>query len=121
MSDALVFAGNSFIGRHLCRGLNEAGAEVVVAARSVNAHPGAWRGDLNNADDVDRAVAAVEPRWVFQCAGATQGAQAWAMFGLHLNGTLNVLAAMRAMPRRQRSSCSAAPPNTAIRRPTRCR
>jgi uncharacterized protein YbjT (DUF2867 family) len=53
MSDALVFAGNSFIGRHLCRRLSEAGAEVAVAARSGNSQSAAWRCDLTDAKEVD--------------------------------------------------------------------
>lgn len=94
MTTALVFAGDSFVGRHLCRALREAGARAVTTARAPERLPGAERCDLTDAGEVERVVAAARPDWVFQCAGATRTDDPRMLYGLHVGGTLNVLAAV---------------------------
>jgi GDP-4-dehydro-6-deoxy-D-mannose reductase len=94
MTTALVLAGNSFVGGHLCRALREAGVRVVATARGAERSPGLERCDLTEPGRVEEVVAAARPRWVFQCAGATHTSDAREMYRLHVGGSLNVLAAV---------------------------
>jgi GDP-4-dehydro-6-deoxy-D-mannose reductase len=94
MATALVLAGNSFIGSHLCRALRERGQRVVSTARGANAPPGTERCDLTDRNRVEEVVAAARPQAVFQCAGATGTEDPGLLYGLHVGGTLNVLAAL---------------------------
>jgi GDP-4-dehydro-6-deoxy-D-mannose reductase len=94
MATALVLAGNSFIGRHLCRALRERGLRVVATARGAGGPPGTERCDLTDRGRVEEIVAATRPQWVFQCAGATGTEDAVLLYQLHVGGTLNVLAAV---------------------------
>jgi nucleoside-diphosphate-sugar epimerase len=94
MATALVIAGNSFIGRHLCGALREAGLDVVATARDTGWLPGAEPCDLTDRDRVDEVVAAAQPQWVFQCAGATATDDPVLLYRLHVGGTLHLLAAV---------------------------
>jgi GDP-4-dehydro-6-deoxy-D-mannose reductase len=94
MATALVLAGNSFVGRHLCRALREAGVRVVATTRKADGPPGAERCDLTDRERVEAVVAAARPQWVFQCAGATRTNDPRPLYRLHVEGTLNVLAAV---------------------------
>jgi GDP-4-dehydro-6-deoxy-D-mannose reductase len=94
MATVLVLAGNSFIGRHLCRTLQERGLRVVATARGADLPPGTERCDLTDRDRVEEVVAAARPQWIFQCAGATHTDDPRLLYGLHVGGTLNVLAAV---------------------------
>jgi GDP-4-dehydro-6-deoxy-D-mannose reductase len=94
MATALVLAGNSFVGRHLCRALREAGVRVVTTTRKADGPPGAERCDLTDRERVEAVVAAARPQWVFQCAGATRTNDPGLLYGLHVGGTLNVLSAL---------------------------
>lgn len=93
MTTALVFAGNSFIGRHVRAALGRAGARVVFTER-VPSHPEAVRCDLADAGAASALVARVGPDWVIQCAGATRTTDPTQLYSLHVLGTLNVLAAV---------------------------
>jgi GDP-4-dehydro-6-deoxy-D-mannose reductase len=94
MTTVLVLAGNSFVGRHLCHALREKGLRVVATARGADGPPGTERCDLTDRDRVEEVVAAVRPQGVFQCAGATGAEDPGLLYGLHVGGTLNVLAAV---------------------------
>jgi GDP-4-dehydro-6-deoxy-D-mannose reductase len=94
MTTVLVLAGNSFVGRHLCRALRERGLQVVATARGADAPPGTERCDLTDRERVEEVVAAARPQAVFQCAGATGTEDPRVLYGLHVGGTLNVLAAV---------------------------
>lgn len=94
MTTALVLAGNSFVGSHLCEALRR--AEVHVAATSFPDHvPDMLHCDLTDARQAEDTVARVRPNWVFQCAGATMTNEPGLMYRLHVEGTLHVLAAMK--------------------------
>jgi GDP-4-dehydro-6-deoxy-D-mannose reductase len=94
MATVLVFAGNSFVGTHLCRALRGAGLEVVATARGRDGPPGTEPCDLTDAGRVAEVVAAARPQWVVQCAGATNTDDPRLLYGLHVGGTLNVLSAV---------------------------
>jgi nucleoside-diphosphate-sugar epimerase len=94
MATALVLAGNSFVGSHLCRALRKAGVRVVATARNAAGPPGLEPCDLTDADRVGDVVAAARPQWVFQCAGATRTNDPRELYRLHVEGTLNVLSAV---------------------------
>jgi GDP-4-dehydro-6-deoxy-D-mannose reductase len=94
MTTALVFAGSSFIGGHLCRRLRQAGLEVTATARSGDVVGGLQRCDLTAPGEVEEVVARARPRWVFQCAGATRAHDPNELYRLHVDGTLAVLGAV---------------------------
>ncbi|HEX9626877.1 MAG TPA: NAD-dependent epimerase/dehydratase family protein [Acidiferrobacterales bacterium] len=75
----LVTGAGGFIGRHVCRRLVEAGAEVHgVSRRRRAARDGVrWRrGDLTDARRTRALLAAVDPEYVVHLAGYPYGAQA---------------------------------------------
>jgi GDP-4-dehydro-6-deoxy-D-mannose reductase len=87
---ALVFAGSSFVGRHLCARLRTGGATVVSTGRG----EGAGYCDVSNPQSVRKLFGKVAPAFVFQCAAATSpDATAQEMYRVHVTGTLNVLRA----------------------------
>jgi nucleoside-diphosphate-sugar epimerase len=94
MTTALVLAGNSFVGRHLCQALQEAGVRVVATARRPDSSARMQPCDLTDRSQVEAVVAAVRPQWVFQCAGATHSSDPVLLYRLHGEGTLNLLAAL---------------------------
>jgi nucleoside-diphosphate-sugar epimerase len=94
MTTALVLAGNSFIGSHLCRRLHQAGIAVAAAARHGNAAVGLETCDLTAPDQVDSLLARLKPDWIFQCAGATHANDPKELYRLHVAGTLGLLGAV---------------------------
>jgi GDP-4-dehydro-6-deoxy-D-mannose reductase len=88
--NALVIAGNSFVGRHLCRRLRDGGASVVATGRGQEA----GSCDVGDGEGVRELFRRVAPDCVFQCAAATaQDATAEEMYRVHVTGALNVLRA----------------------------
>src|SRR5262245_66370245 len=87
MPSALVLAGNSFIGRHLGQAFRTAGARVVETARGETVPSGAQPCDLTDRGRVEEVVAAAQPDWIVQCAGATQTNDPWLLDRLHVQGT----------------------------------
>ena len=75
MGTAVVFAGNSFLGKTLCPVLRERGVRVVATARghcsSVDYSP----CDLTRHSEVESLLERARPDWVIQCAGATRTAE----------------------------------------------
>ena len=97
MPKALVIAGTSFIGRHVCDHLRAIGCEVVATSRRKEAN---GRGEtvlceLTDPASVDRAIKDSAPDWIIQCAGATSSRDSDELFRTHVDGTCNVLAAAR--------------------------
>ena len=97
MPKALVIAGTSFIGRHVCDHLRAIGCEVVATSRRAEAN---GRGEtvyceLTDAASVERAIKDSAPDWIIQCAGATSSRDPDELFRTHVDGTANVLAAAR--------------------------
>ncbi len=87
---ALVLAGGSFVGRHLCRRLRDGGVTVVSTGRG-NDVGYCDIGDKQNVQKVFRSVAA---DYLFQCAAATSPtATAEELERVHVTGTRNVLRA----------------------------
>jgi GDP-4-dehydro-6-deoxy-D-mannose reductase len=87
---ALVLAGNSFVGRHLCRRLRDSGMAVVSTGRGEDM----GYCDIGDRQSVRTVLENVAPDYVFQCAAATSpNATAQEMYGVHVTGTLNVLRA----------------------------
>ncbi len=87
---ALVFAGSSFVGRHLCGRLRAGGVTVVSTGRC----EGAGYCDVSDPQSVRRLFNEVAPDSVFQCGAATApDAAAQQMYRVHVTGTLNVLRA----------------------------
>jgi NDP-hexose 4-ketoreductase len=87
----LVFAGGSFIGRHVCDALRQAGVDVVWTARKPL--DGAEVCDLTDRDRVSELIAAVRPGRIVQCGAATTTSNPAEQFDLHVRGSLNVLEA----------------------------
>lgn len=80
----MVLAANSFIGRAVCAELRD----VVAVTRAEG-------GDLLDAAGVDALVARHRPSAVINCAGATGRAGPREAYALHVEGTLNLLEAVR--------------------------
>jgi GDP-4-dehydro-6-deoxy-D-mannose reductase len=95
MTTALVLAGDSFVGKHLCHKLRQAGWQVWATTRKANEAPGYERCDLCDADRVDEVVSRSAASVVFQCAGATHSSDPRELYNLHVDGILNVLTAVR--------------------------
>ena len=103
MTTAVVFAGQSFVGRPIAALLRERGARVVVTAREPLSTPSkegpgkqdsTISCDLTDHAAVDALLAAWRPDWVIQCAGATRTSDPWRLYSLHVQGTLGVLSAV---------------------------
>jgi GDP-4-dehydro-6-deoxy-D-mannose reductase len=93
MPNALVLAGNSFVGRYLCHALREAGIAVRATARAPQ--PGFLPCDLTDHPQVQTLIAHHRPDWIFQCAGASAGQGRPEMDRLHLGATRNLLQAVK--------------------------
>jgi nucleoside-diphosphate-sugar epimerase len=92
---ALVFAGGSFLGRHLCRALAVRGVRVAATARLPASGTDLRPCDVTDPDSTAAAVADRRPDWVFQCAGVTEpGAAPPALYAVHVGGAWNVLRAV---------------------------
>ncbi|MHC4877111.1 MAG: NAD-dependent epimerase/dehydratase family protein [Planctomycetota bacterium] len=93
MPKALVIAGTSFIGRHVCNHLREIGCKVTVTSRRgpEDDATNTIRCDLLDRDSVDAAIRKTAPDWIIQCAGATSSRDPRELYQTHIDGTLNVL------------------------------
>jgi GDP-4-dehydro-6-deoxy-D-mannose reductase len=87
---ALVLAGGSFLGRHLCRRLRQEGISVASTGRNTEMA----YCDISDRQSVRNVIRDAAADYVFQCAAATApNATAEEMVGVHVSGTLNVLRA----------------------------
>jgi GDP-4-dehydro-6-deoxy-D-mannose reductase len=93
MGTAVVFAGNSFLGKTLCPVLRQRGVRVVATARGNDLSLDYVPCDLTRHADVESLLKCERPDWVIQCAGATRAAESREMYDLHVGGTLAVLSA----------------------------
>jgi nucleoside-diphosphate-sugar epimerase len=93
MERALIFAGDSFLGRHLVGALKAAEWEVLSTSR--RGSPGFIVCDLTDAAQVAEVVKDAGPALVVQCAGATHASDPREMVAVHCAGSLNVLEAIR--------------------------
>ena len=91
-NQALVFAGNSFVGRHLCRWLREAGWEHQATSREGSRS--LLPCDLTDTARLESILEESKPEWIFQCAGATAGGDRAAMDRLHVEATVRLLDAV---------------------------
>lgn len=88
----LVFAGASFIGRHIVERLTAEGCAVTMTSRR--------RGqgllcDLTNREQVIAAIREAQPDWIIQCGAATSTTDPRQLYPVHITGTLNVLEAVK--------------------------
>ena len=96
MPRALVFAGSSFVGQHLCQLFRENSVEVIATARRPEASS---RGeeiltcDLTSTESVRTAIEQTRPDWIIQCGAATASASPRDHYAVHVTGALNVLEA----------------------------
>jgi nucleoside-diphosphate-sugar epimerase len=87
---ALVLAGGSFVGRHLCRRLRARRLAVVGTGRGEDM----GYCDIGDRQSVRELFIRVDAAYVFVCAAATApAAAAEEMYRVHVTGTLNVLRA----------------------------
>jgi GDP-4-dehydro-6-deoxy-D-mannose reductase len=91
MANFLVFSGESFLGGHVCHALRAAGHGVTATAWKPVADSGHEACDLADATRVEEVVAVARPDHVIQCAGVTWTQEPGPLYGLHVQGTLNVL------------------------------
>ena len=92
MTRALVFAGSSFVGKHLCRLLREKNVEVISTARRPTDET-TLACDLTCREDVSAAIAQTRPDWIIQCGAATASSSPRDHYAVHVTGALNVLEA----------------------------
>jgi|GEM_PF-366291 len=97
MPKALVIAGTSFIGRHVCDHLQAIGCEVVATSRRapVNLPVECITCELTDRVSVEAAIRNSAPDWIIQCGGATSSRDPRELYLTHVDGTLNVLEAAR--------------------------
>jgi GDP-4-dehydro-6-deoxy-D-mannose reductase len=93
MGTALVFAGASFIGRHLCNRLRLANIPCLGTSRTPR--PGFLLCDLTEPVQVEAILHAHRPRWIFQCAGITAQSSAAELLRLHRDATSELLHIIR--------------------------
>jgi NDP-hexose 4-ketoreductase len=94
MERALVFAADSFVGRHVVNALGEVGIQVIGTSRR-GGRPGLEACDITGARRVREIVMNARPDVVVQCAAATHSSDAIELASVHCLGTLNVLQAVR--------------------------
>jgi nucleoside-diphosphate-sugar epimerase len=85
MDVALVIAGTSFVGRHLCCQLAQRGISFQATSRTPRT--GFLPYDLLQPDATGPLLQSVQPRWIFVCAGATTVSTAEQMHALHITAT----------------------------------
>lgn len=90
MARALVVAGNSFVGKHLCHHLRQRSWEVIATSRH-HQSSAAEVCDLTDQSQVRDLLRRLRPDCIFQCAGATASSLPEALFRLHVQGTLHLL------------------------------
>ena len=92
MTRALVFAGSSFVGKHLCKLLREKNVDVITTARRP-ADARTIACDLTCRADVAAAIEQTHPDWIIQCGAATASSAPRDQYAVHVTGALNVLKA----------------------------
>jgi nucleoside-diphosphate-sugar epimerase len=92
MDVALVIAGTSFVGRHLCRQLAQ--RAIAHSATTRTPRPGLLGCDLTCPDEIHAVIQSVQPRWIFNCAGATAQSNPEEMHALHVTATESLLEAV---------------------------
>jgi nucleoside-diphosphate-sugar epimerase len=92
MTRALVFAGSSFVGQHLCRLLREKNVEVISTSRQPN-DENTIACDLTCREDVSVVIEQSRPDWIIQCGAATASSSPRDHYAVHVTGALNVLEA----------------------------
>src|SRR6266404_490351 len=92
MDAALVIAGTSFVGRHLCRQLDQ--RTIAHSATTRAPRPGFLNCDLTRPGEIDEVIQSVQPRWIFNSAGATADSTPEAMHALHVTATESLLEAV---------------------------
>jgi GDP-4-dehydro-6-deoxy-D-mannose reductase len=93
MHTALVIAGTSFVGRHLCDRLRTDGVPLRATSRIASANHLAC--DLTLPGQIDAIVDSLRPRWIFQCAGGTGTSDDATLQRLHVDATGTLLGAVR--------------------------
>lgn len=96
MPRALVFAGSSFVGQHLCRLFRANSVEVAATARRIEVSSDGERFltcDLTSTESVRTAIEQTRPDWIVQCGAATASASPQDHYAVHVTGALNVLEA----------------------------
>lgn len=93
MPTALIFAVDSFVGRHVADELRADGYEVVGTSRRGTASHA--RADITVAVQVSDIVRSTQPDLVVQCAAATHSSEPAELVAVHCAGTVNVLDAVR--------------------------
>lgn len=92
MDVALVIAGTSFVGRHLCRRLMQRCIPFQATSRSARA--GFLPCDLLQPDATDVLLQSVQPRWIIVCAGVTAVGTPDDMHAVHVTATESLLGAV---------------------------
>src|SRR5439155_8279648 len=82
MSTALVFAGNSFLGKPLCAALRQRGLRVIATTRQNPSPPSSVFCDLTHATEIESLIEREHPAVIIQSAGATQTHHPAAMYEL---------------------------------------
>src|SRR5712675_1040025 len=92
MDVALVIAGTSFVGRHLWRQLAQ--RNIAHSATTRVPRHGFLGCDLSRPDEIHAVIQSVQPRWIFNCAGATAHSTPEEMHALHVTATESLLDAV---------------------------
>ena len=90
---ALLFAGRSFLGRHLNGALCNRGLHVVATARCPKSHDTFLACDVTEREAVRQVIVACRPDLVFQCGAITpaESASPQSYYETHVLGAINVL------------------------------
>jgi GDP-4-dehydro-6-deoxy-D-mannose reductase len=92
MDVALILAGQSFVGRHLREQLTRRGVTCLATARRAEATD--IPCDVCKPGETDALLAAIRPRWIFACAGATADRSAAELHDVHVAATESLLRAV---------------------------
>src|SRR5438067_4328141 len=92
MDAALVIAGTSCVGRHLCRRLAELGISYQATSRTPQ--PGFLACDLLKPHVLGPVIESVRPRWIFACAAAPTDTSPHVPAAIHVTATVSLLRAV---------------------------
>jgi NDP-hexose 4-ketoreductase len=102
MRRALVIAGNSFVGRHIQAELRSNSFDVIGTVRcktpatsSSSSSSSSAICDVTDPANVAQVLRDIQPDCVVQCAGVTSAQDAELARQVHVDGTTNVLNALR--------------------------
>ena len=96
MPRALVFAGSSFVGQHLCQLFGKNSVEVIATARRPRVSSQGKKFltcDLTSKESVRDVIEQTRPDWIIQCGAATASVSPRDHYAVHVTGALNVLEA----------------------------